>query len=43
MEEREDKVTKDHAYSQLITGQKKSAAIDHFDECMQWDITKFVN
>ena len=26
-----------------MTGQKKSAAIDHFDGCIQWGITKFLN
>ena len=26
-----------------MTGQKKTAAIEHFDGCMQWDITKFVS
>ena len=26
-----------------MTGQKKTAAIDYFDGCMQWDTTKFVS
>ena len=42
MEKREDKGKKYNAYSQLMTGQKKTAAIDHFDWSMQWDITKVV-
>ena len=34
MEESENKVKKDNAYSQLMTGQNKSASIDHFmDTC----------
>ena len=41
VEEMEDKGKKANACVQLMTGQKKSSAIDHFDGCMQWDITKF--
>ena len=43
MEKREDKGKTYNAYSQLMTGKKKTAAIDHFDGSMQCDITKFVS
>ena len=43
MGNREDKGKKYNAYSQLMTGQEKTSAIDHFDGCMQWDINKFVS
>ena len=41
VEERGGKCKKANMYAQLMTGQKKSSAIDHFYGCMQWDITKF--
>ena len=41
MEERDYKGKKDNAFSQLMNGQNKSAAIDHFDGYMQCKITKF--
>ena len=43
MEEKEDKIKKSNAYVQIMTGQRKLSAIDHFDGCMQWDITIFVS
>ena len=43
MEERGSKGKKDNSYVQIMTGQKKSAAIDHFDGCIQWGIIKFLN
>ena len=36
MEEKEDKIKKSNAYVQIMTGQRKLSAIDHFDGCMQW-------
>ena len=43
LEEREGKGKKDNVYVHIMTGQKKSAGIDHFEVCRHWDITKFVS